>query len=196
MELTYKTLKQRKKNRIKTTNSVTLLDFFFSVYCRLRFYKLQFQWRSLVISVLKNQIIQNGTKMKKIWWYFYLFLGFACDFYKSWDWQIYCNYSLTTTQCDCFASDVWTSFLCCRPFERQNSSSLPWCCALTQWGGLRDLVTPRAMTAGAYHSWLVQLCQIGLRERGQTKQHSGPPGWGFSAGLTTLSCKTPHVEPH
>ena len=175
---------------------MTLLDFFFSVYCRLRFYKLQFQWRSLVISVLKNQIIQNGTKMKKIWWYFYLFLGFACDFYKSWDWQIYCNYSLTTTQCDCFASDVWTSFLCCRPFERQNSSSLPWCCALTQWGGLRDLVTPRAMTAGAYHSWLVQLCQIGLRERGQTKQHPGPPGWGFSAGLTTLSCKTPHVEPH
>ena len=67
---------------------MTLLDFFFSVYCRLRFYKLQFQWRSLVISVLKNQIIQNGTKMKKIWWYFYLFLGFACDFYKSWDWQI------------------------------------------------------------------------------------------------------------
>ena len=175
---------------------MTLLDFFFSVYCRLRFYKLQFQWRSLVISVLKNQIIQNGTKMKKIWWYFYLFLCFACDFYKSWDWQIYCNYSLTTTQCDCFAGDVWTSFLCCRPFERQNSSSLPWCCALTRWGGLRDLVTPRAMTAGAYRSWLVQLCQIGLRERGQTKQHPGPPAWCFFAGLMTLSCKTPHVEPH
>ena len=84
---------------------MTLLDFFFSVYCRLRFYKLQFQWRSLVISVLKNQIIQNGTKMKKIWWYFYLFLCFACDFYKSWDWQIYCNLLFT---------DHHTMWLLCR----------------------------------------------------------------------------------
>ena len=91
---------------------------------------------------------------------------------------------------------MWTSFLCCRPFESQNSSSLPWCCALMWWWGLRDLVSPRAMMAGAYRSWLVQLCQISLMERGQTKQHPGPPGWGFSAGLTTLPCKTPHVEPH
>ena len=36
----------------------------------------------------------------------------------------------------------------------------------------------------------VQLCQITLREKGQTKQHPGPPGWGLSAGLITLPCKT------
>ena len=40
------------------------------------------------------------------------------------------------------------------------------------------------MMVGAYASggW----CRIALRERDQTKQHPGPPGWGLSAGLTTL----------
>ena len=37
------------------------------------------------------------------------------------------------------------------------------------------------------------LTYIGLRERGQTNQRPGPPGWGLSAGLTTLPCKTTHV---
>ena len=27
------------------------------------------------------------------------------------------------------------------------------------------------------------------RKKGHTKQHPGPPGWGFSAELTTLPCK-------
>ena len=35
-------------------------------------------------------------------------------------------------------------------FRRVKSSSLPWCCALSWRGGLRALVTPRAMMAGAY----------------------------------------------
>ena len=41
----------------------------------------------------------------------------------------------------------------------------------------------------------VQLCQITLREIGQTKQHPGPPGWGLSAGLLTQPCKTLHATP-
>ena len=41
----------------------------------------------------------------------------------------------------------------------------------------------------------VQLCQITLREIGQTKQHPGPPGRGLSAGLLTLPCKTLHATP-
>ena len=72
-----------------------------------------------------------------------------------------------------------------------SPGAVPWC------GG--EACVPlwqRAMTVGAYNSWLVQLCQISLSERGQTKKHPGSPGWGFSAGLTTLPCKTPHVEPH
>ena len=48
--------------------------------------------------------------------------------------------------------------------------------------------------AGAYAPG--RYSRIALRERGQTKQHPGPPGWGFSAGLITLPCKTPHIEPH
>ena len=35
-------------------------------------------------------------------------------------------------------------------FRRVKSSSLPWCCALSWRGGLRALVTMRAMMAGAY----------------------------------------------
>ena len=59
----------------KYGNSVTLLDLFFSVYCRLRFLKLQFQWPSLVISVLKNEIIQNGTKTGLM---IFLFISLLC----------------------------------------------------------------------------------------------------------------------
>ena len=38
---------------------------------------------------------------------------------------------------------------------------------------------PRAVPAGALCSWQVQPCWIGLQQRGQTKKHSGPPGWGL-----------------
>ncbi|KAJ7381469.1 hypothetical protein OS493_001607 [Desmophyllum pertusum] len=36
---------------------------------------------------------------------------------------------------------------------------------------------------------VVQPSRVGLQERGLTKQHPGPPGWGFGAGLTALPCK-------
>ena len=55
-------------------------------------------------------------------------------------------------------------------------------------------MTLRALTAGAYAPSRFNHARFVLGERGQTKQHPGPPGWGFSAGLTTLPCKTPHVE--
>ena len=37
----------------------------------------------------------------------------------------------------------------CKAFK-DLSPFLPWCCALTWRGGLRALMTPRALTAGAY----------------------------------------------
>ena len=89
-----------------------------------------------------------------------------------------------------------TAWKAVKRFRRMNRSSLPWCCALTWRGGLRALLTLRALTAGAYASSRFNIARFVLGERGQTKQHPGPPGWGFRTGLTTLPCKTPHVKPH
>ena len=67
-------------------------------------------------------------------------------------------------------------------------------------GSLRAPATPRAVPAGALCSWQVQPCRIGLRERGQTKQHPGPPGWElgvrptFSPRKTSLATETPTRE--
>ena len=53
------------------------------------------------------------------------------------------------------------------------------------------------MPAEALCSWQVHACLSGLWERGQTKQHPGPPGWGFGArsalspGKTRLATETP-----
>ena len=89
-----------------------------------------------------------------------------------------------------------TAWKAVKRFRRMNRSSLPWCCALTWRGGLCALITLRALMAGAYAPSRFNHARFVLGERGQTKQHPGPPGWGFSAGLTTLPCKTPRVKPH
>ena len=69
-------------------------------------------------------------------------------------------------------------------------------------GSLRAPATPRAVPAGALCSWQVQPCRIGLRERGQTKQHPDPSGWGLQLGVrpafsprkASLTTETPTRE--
>ena len=73
-----------------------------------------------------------------------------------------------------------------------------WCFALLWRGSLRAPAIPKAVPAGALYSWQVQPCRIGLRERGQRKKHSGPPGLGvrpaFSPRKTSLATETPTRE--
>ena len=45
------------------------------------------------------------------------------------------------------------------------------------------------MMAEAYAHGMFIYARLLYGKRGNTKQHPGPPGWGFSAELTTLPCK-------